>query len=81
MACLRHSISMRQEVDGEEVLVDVSSHAMKTRPFAPLNLRATRQPQALKRHGCRARVFSTCHSPKNLKKGGIWSLYKRAVMG
>jgi hypothetical protein len=44
---------------------------METRAFAPLNLRATRQPQALKRHGCHAIVFSTCHSPKNLKKGGI----------
>ena len=63
MACLRHSISMRLEVDGEEVVVDVSSHAMKTRAFAPLNLRAARQPQALNLHGFRARVFSTCHSP------------------
>ena len=62
MACLRHSISMRLEVDGEEVVVEDPSHAMKTRVLDPINLRARRQPQALNRHARRAIVFVTCQA-------------------
>ena len=61
---------MRLEVDGEEVVVNVSSHAMKTRAFAPLNLRAARQPQAINLHGFRARVFSHLPFAVFFKKGG-----------
>ena len=60
---------MRQEVDGDEVVVEDPSHAMETRAFAPLNLRAKRQPQALKRHARGRRVFVTCHGVDFLKKG------------
>ena len=72
---------MRLEVDDEEVVVDGSSHAMKTRAFATLNLRATRQPQALNRHGGHTVVFSPAIASIFLKRGGELGEYKRAVMG
>jgi len=72
---------MRLEVDGEEVVVEDSSHAMKTRALAPINLRAMRQPQALNRHARRAWCFVTCHRDDFLKKRGNLGVYKRAVTG
>ena len=83
IACLRRSISMRRDVDGEEVVVEDFSHVMKTRAFAPLNLRATRQPQALNRHARRASCFVTCHRDvvDFFKKGGIWGFTKCSVWG
>ena len=62
---------MRLEVDGEEVVVEDSSpNAMKTRAFAPINLRATRQPQALNPHGRRAARLSPCDIDRCFEKGG-----------
>ena len=42
------------EVDHVQVVVEDSLHAMKKNAFAQLDLRATRQPQALNCHGPRA---------------------------
>ena len=72
---------MRLEVDGEEVVVEDSSHAMKTRAFAQINLRARRQPQALNRHARRAWCFVTCHRDDFLKKGGIWGFINEPLRG
>ena len=47
------------EVDHVQVVVEDSLHAMKKNAFAQLDLRATRQPQALNPHGRRpARFFA-----------------------
>ena len=60
---------MRREVDHVEVVVEDSSHAMKKEEFSQLDLRATRQPQALNRHGPRAARFSTFDIADVLKGG------------
>ena len=46
------------EVDHVVVVVKDSLHAMKKNEIAQLDLRATRQPQALNRHGPRAARFT-----------------------
>ena len=68
----RSSIFGSVELDHVEVVVEDSSHAMKKNAFAQLDLRATRQPQALNRHGRRAALFSTLTIADLLKKGGNW---------
>ena len=58
------------EVDHVEVIVEDSSHAMKKNEFAQLDLRATRQPQALNRHGSRAARYINFDIADVLKGGG-----------
>ena len=58
------------EVDHVQVVVDDSLHAMKKNAFAQLNLRATRQPQALNPHGRRAARLSPCDIDRCFEKGG-----------
>ena len=56
------------EVDHIVVVVEDSLHAMKKKQFAQLDLRATRQPQALNRQGPHAARLSPFQHRRSFEK-------------
>ena len=56
------------EVDHVQVVVEDSLHAMKKNAFAQLDLRATRQPQALNPHGRRAARLTPFQHRRSFEK-------------